>query len=186
MLNIEEQYKKRGIPNLMKAMGYKNKMEVPRLVKVVINCGFGGKVAGKNLSERKKIGEEIKNVLSSITGQAPAICSAKKSESAFKLRKGLEIGAKVTLRGKKSYDFLAKLIGIVLPRTRDFKGLNLKSVDKQGNLTVGFKDYSPFPEVKVGKEKNLFGFEITAVTSVKNREEGIAFLKELGVPFKKQ
>ncbi len=184
MLKLSEKYKKEVIPEMMKKFGYKNPMAVPKVKKVIIHCGFGKEVIGKSSSEREKVIKNIFGVLGLITGQKPVLTKAKKSISSFKLREGMSIGAKVTLRRKKIYDFLEKLIWLVLPRTRDFRGIPLSVVDKKGNLTLGFKEYSAFPEVIIEKEKGIFGLEITIATTAKNREEGIELLKLIGFPFK--
>jgi len=170
----------------MEKLGYKNAMAVPKIEKVVINCGFGKMIDGKGAGERKKIQEHISKNLALITGQAPAAVKAKKSIAAFKLRKGVEVGLKVTLRDKRMYEFLERLIGLVLPRSRDFRGIPLKSIPETGDLTIGFKEYTPFPEVKVEREKGLFGFEITVVTNAKIKKERIALLRLMGFPLQKE
>jgi len=170
------------VPKMMEKFGYKSPMAVPKIEKIVVNSGFGKQISGKTSSEREKVINTVMEVLGLITGQKPSLRKARKSISSFKLRKGQPVGAKVTLRKKRMYDFLERLIMIVLPRTRDFKGIPLKSVDKEGNLTLGFKEYSPFPEVTIEKEKGIFGLEITIATTAKTREEGIELLRLIGVP----
>jgi len=184
MLRLKEKYKQEVIPKMMERFGYENPMAVPKIEKVVVNCGFGRMVVGKGSKEREAIQEHILKTLALITGQKPALRQARKSISSFKLRKGMPIGAMVTLRGQRMYDFLEKLIWVVFPRTRDFKGIPLKSFDEKGNLTVGFKEYIPFPEVTPEKEKGIFGLEVTITTTAKSREEGVELLKLLGFPIK--
>jgi len=168
----------------MEKFDYKNKMAVPKIEKVVVNCGFGKQIAEKTKEEQEKIQNRIITDLALITGQKPVLRLSKKAVSGFKLRKGIVIGAMVTLRYNRMYDFLERLIYIILPRTRDFKGINLKSFDKKGNLTIGFKEYSHFPEVLVEKEKGNFGLELTIVTTAKTREEGTELIKLMGFPIK--
>jgi len=196
MINLKEKYKKEVIPQMMEKFGYnakgdisgkvryKNAMAVPKIEKVVVNTGFGKSTTGKTSDEQKKIAEAILNDLALICGQKPILTKAKKSISGFKIREGLPIGAQVTLRGKKMYDFLERLINIALPRSRDFQGIDLKAVDKQGNLTIGIREHICFPEILPEKIKSIFGFEITVVTTTKNREEGLELLKLLGFPIK--
>jgi large subunit ribosomal protein L5 len=185
MLRLKEKYIKEVVPVMMEKFGYKSKMAVPKILKAVVNVGFGRLVAGKTKQEREKICQEILDDLALITGQRPVLTSARKSISGFKVRKGMKIGAKVTLRKQKMYDFLERLIHIALPRTRDFKGINQKSIDKQGNLTIGIREHIVFPEVAQESIKRIFGFEITIVTNAKTREEAIELFKLLGFPIKK-
>ena len=176
-IRLSDKYKKEVIPAMREKFGYKNDITAPKIEKLMVNCGFGRQIAGKSSSERKKITDNISNILAQITGQKPVLQKAKKSVSSFKLRKGMPIGIKITLRKKRMYDFLEKLIWLVLPRMRDFRGISLNSIDKQGNLTLGFKEYSSFPEIILEKEKGIFGLEVTIVTTTKNREEGIELLR---------
>lgn len=184
MLRLAEKYKKEVIPAMREKFGYKNPMAVPKIKKVIVNAGFGRMVTDKTSKEAEKIQKYIFDNLALITGQKPQRREAKKSISSFKLRKGMIVGARVSLGGKRMYDFLERLIWLVLPRTRDFKGLAPKTFDKEGNLTIGFKEYTPFPEIIPEKEKGIFGLEITVVTTAKNKEEGIELLKLLGFPIK--
>lgn len=184
MLHLQDKYQKEVIPKMMERFGYKNKMAVPKIEKVIVNTGFGRLVAGKSSEEQKKIWETILNDLSLITGQRPVLTKAKKAISGFKTRIGLPIGAMVTLRGKRMYDFLERLIYIALPRSRDFRGLEEKSIDKGGNLTIGVKEHIAFPEILPERAKNIFGLEITVVTNAKKREEGLELLRLLGFPIK--
>ena len=184
MLRLQEKYKKEVIPEMMKKFGYKNSMAVPKLLKVTVNTGFGKLISGKTSEEQKKILNSILDDLAFITAQHPVLTKAKKSISGFKIRKGLPIGAKVTLRRKKMYDFLGRLIHIALPRSRDFRGIEPSSLDKKGNLTIGIREQIAFPEVSPERTKNIFGLEITVVTNAKKREEGLELLKLLGFPIK--
>ncbi|HOW12776.1 MAG TPA: 50S ribosomal protein L5 [Candidatus Pacearchaeota archaeon] len=184
MTRLKEKYNKEVIPQMMEKFGYKNKMAVPKIKKVVINTGIGKMISGKTSDEQKKIYDTILEDLSLITGQKPVLTKSKKSISAFKLREGMKIGVKVTLRGQKMYDFLERLINIVLPRTRDFKGIDLKSFDKGGNLTIAIKEHISFPEISQEKLKTIFGFEISVITNAKKRDEAIELLRLMGFPLK--
>lgn len=184
MLTLKEKYTKEVIPAMMKKFGYKNVMVVPKIEKVVVNTGFGKMIINKTSDEQKKTYKLIFDDLASICAQKPILTKAKKSISGFKLREGMSIGAKVTLRGRKMNDFLERVIHIALPRFRDFRGIDLKSFDKEGNLTIAIKEHIVFPEVSSEKAKNIFGFEITVVTTAKNREESIELLRLLGFPIK--
>jgi len=181
---LKEKYEKEVVPKMMEIFGYKNKMAVPRIEKVVINTSFGKFVAGKTSEEQKKIQESVLNDLALISGQKPILTLAKKSISGFKVKKGMPLGAKVTLRKKRMYDFLERLINIALPRSRDFKGIDQKSFDKNGNLTIPFQEQIAFPEILPEQTKFIFGFEVTVATTAKKREEGITLLKLLGFPIK--
>ena len=184
MLRLKEKYQREVIPAMMEKFGCRNKMAVPKIEKVIINTGFGKLVVGKTSDEQKKIRESILNDLALICGQRPILTEAKKAISAFKIRKEMPLGARVTLRKKRMFDFLERLIHIALPRSRDFRGINPKSFDKKGNLTIGIKEHITFPEVSPEKIKQIFGFEITIVTTAKSREEGIELLKLMGFPIK--
>jgi large subunit ribosomal protein L5 len=183
-MRLPEKYKKEVIPEMMKKFGYKNPMAVPKIEKVIINTGFGRLVVGKTGEEQKKILNGILDDLALITGQYPILTKSKMSIAGFKIRKGLAIGAKVTLRRKKMYDFIERLIYIALPRSTDFRGIEPSSFDKKGNLTIGIKEHIVFPEVSPEKTKNIFGLEITIVTNAKKREEAIELFKLLGFPIK--
>lgn len=178
-MNIQEKYKKEIIPALKEKFGYKNDLETPGVIKVVLNVGFG-----KHAKEKAYIDNVLKS-LAKISGQKPILTKAKKSISSFKIREGMTIGSAVTLRGKRMYDFIGKLINISFPRVRDFRGINLKSVDQQGNLTIGFKEHLSFPEVKPDEIDNIFGLEVCLSTSAKTKEEGEELFKLMGFPFKK-
>jgi len=183
-MRLVEKYKKEVVPEMMKRFGYKSVAAVPKLKKIVVNCGFGKMVIGKGSGDREKIEEYISSSLALITGQKPSLRKATKSIAAFKLREGMVVGATATLRRKRMYDFLEKLMWVVLPRSRDFRGIDPSCMTKQGDLSIGFKEYVPFPELKIEKEKGLFGLEVTISTSAKTKEEGMELLKLLGFPFK--
>ncbi|MEI6561158.1 MAG: 50S ribosomal protein L5 [Verrucomicrobiota bacterium] len=171
------EYKERVVPALKEKLGYKNPHQVPHVEKVVINTCVGSS------SDVKQALEDAKAELSLITGQKPAETRAKKSISNFKLRDKQAIGAKVTLRGARMYEFLERLIKTALPRIRDFRGISPKAFDGQGNYTLGVTDQSIFPEVELDKIKRNIGFDITIVTSATTNAEAKALLVELGVPF---
>lgn len=183
-MQLLEKYKKEVIPAMMAKFNLKNAMAVPKIEKAIVNSGFGRMITEKTSDEQKKICDAILNDLSLITGQKPNLTRAKKSISSFKIREGVAVGARVTLRGKKMMDFLERLIHVGLPRSRDFRGIDQKSIDKKGNLTVGIKEHICFPEVSPEKVKAIFGFEVTIVTTAKKREEGIELLKLLGFPIR--
>lgn len=184
MLRLQELYKKKIIPAMKKKFGYKNAMAVPKIEKVIINTGFGKLITGKSSEEQKKVFDNILNDLSLIAGQRAVITKAKKSIAGFKLRQGMAVGAKVTLRKRKMYNFLDRLIHIALPRSRDFRGIDPKSIDKRGNLTIGLKEQISFPEILPEKTRFIFSFEITVTTTAKTTEQGLEFLKLIGFPIK--
>lgn len=174
---VEEFYKNEVVPSLMKKFEYKNVNECPKLSKIVINIGVGDAVADK-----KRI-EEASEELALISGQKPIITKAKKSIATFKLREGEPIGCKVTLRGKRMYEFFDKLVTISLPRVRDFRGVNKNSFDGRGNYTLGVKEQLIFPEIDYDKVGKVRGMDVVIVTTAKSDEESYALLKELGMPF---
>ena len=175
---LKKVYKEEIVEKLMKQFSYTTVMQVPKLVKITINEGVG------SATQDKKIVEEAAEELSIITGQKAVITSSTKDISNFKLRKGMPIGAKVTLRDVKMYEFLEKLIRVTLPRIRDFNGVAEK-MDGQGNYTLGLKEQIIFPEIDIDKNPRIHGLEITFVTTAKTDEEAYALLKEFGIPFKK-
>ena len=175
---LYKEYRERVTPALTKALGYKNVLQVPKVDKVVVNTCIPAQSA-----DLKQALEDAKKELSLVTGQKPAETKSKKSISNFKLRKGQAIGAKVTLRGDRMYEFLERLIKMALPRIRDFRGISPKAFDGQGNYTLGVPDQSIFPEVDLDKIKRNVGFDITIVTTAKTNEEAKALLIELGIPF---
>ncbi len=173
-------YKKDIVPTLKEKFGYSNIMQVPKIARVVINVGFG-----RHAKDNSFI-EGVEKTLSKITGQKPVRNKAKKSISNFKIREGMNVGASVSLRGDNMYEFLYKLINLTLPRVRDFRGLNPKSFDKNGNYTIGFKENLAFPEMSSESSDSVHGLEITVSTSAKNAEEGKALLEAIGFPFRKK
>ena len=178
MSNLKEKYQAEIRPALMQRFSYRNILEVPRLEKVVINMGVG---EGK---DNPKLLEAALRDLSLITGQKPVITKAKKSVASFKVREGMSIGCKVTLRGVRMYDFVNKLINVTLPRVRDFRGVSPKSFDGRGNYSLGLKEQIIFPEIVYDQVEKIQGMDITIVTTAKTDEEGLALLRELGMPFK--
>lgn len=182
---LQEQYRKDAVPLLMKELECSNPFEVPQITKVTLNAGFGKLTAGKSGDEVKKIQEDTFGILSAITGQRPALTRARKSIAGFKLRQGAVIGAKVTLRGKRMSDFLLRLVHVTLPRSRDFRGIPVSSIDEQGNFAIGVKEHLFFPEVAPEKIRGVYGFEIIITTTAKNRKEGEALFRALGFPLKK-
>jgi large subunit ribosomal protein L5 len=175
-----ETYKKEIIPYMMKKFGYKNVNEVPRIVKISLNMGVG------DAKQDMKLLENAMNDLTVISGQKPSITRAKKSISNFKLRTGMPVGCRVTLRRQRMYEFLDRFITIAVPRIRDFRGLSDTSFDGRGNYSVGIKEQIVFPEINVDKIDRIRGFDITFVTNAKSDEEAFELLKSFGMPFKKQ
>ena len=165
--------------NLMKELDLKNIMECPTLEKIIVNMGVG------EATQNAKLIDAAMNDLGIITGQKPLVRKAKKSEAGFKLREGMPIGAKVTLRKERMYDFLDRLVNVVLPRVRDFEGVPSKSFDGRGNYSLGLRDQLVFPEIEFDKVDKLQGMSITIVSSARTDEEGRALLKAFGMPFKK-
>ncbi|MBC7904786.1 MAG: 50S ribosomal protein L5 [Gemmatimonadaceae bacterium] len=175
---LADKYKKEIIPALQKRFGYKSVMEVPRLEKICLNRGVNGAV------NDKKLVDIALDEMTMITGQKAVSTMSKKDISNFKLRKNMPIGARVTLRGEKMYEFLDRLIATALPRVRDFKGINDKSFDGRGNYTLGITEQIIFPEVDIDKVNKITGLDITFVTTADTNEEAFELLKELGMPFK--
>ncbi|MBQ9785932.1 MAG: 50S ribosomal protein L5 [Clostridia bacterium] len=163
----------------MKTYGYKNINEVPKIDKIVINAGLG------DVKDNQKSFSQAVDELGLITGQKPVVTTAKKAVANFKLREGMKIGAKVTLRGKTMWEFLDRLISIALPRVRDFRGISAKSFDGKGNYSMGIKEQLIFPEIDYDKIEKVRGFDICIVTSAKTNEEAKALLDEIGMPFKR-
>jgi large subunit ribosomal protein L5 len=185
MSQTQSTYKEKGIPSLMEKFAYPNVMAVPKIEKVVLNTGIGKTVGVKTGEDYRKFLEEVENHLSLVGGQKAATTKAKKSIAAFKLREGSVSGMKITLRGQKMYDFLDRFVHVVLPRSRDFRGMNPDSIDGQGNLTIGVKELIFFPEIAPENIRNQFGLEIVITTSAKTKEEGLELLKLVGFPFSK-
>ena len=176
---LKNKYNSEIVPKLKSELGYENLMQVPRLSKICINQGIGQAV------NDKKLVEIAADEMTRITGQKSVVALSKKDISNFKLRKGMPIGVKVTLRKDKMYEFLDRLISVSLPGVRDFQGISPKGFDGRGNYTLGIKEQIIFPEIKVDEIKKITGMDITFVTSAKSDEEGLSLLKELGLPFKK-
>jgi len=184
MLRLKDKYIKEVVPAMIEKFEYKSSMVVPKIEKVIVNVGFGKFISGKTSDERKKIANSILTDLAQICGQRPVLTKAKKSIAGFKIREGQPVGVKVTLRKKVMYDFLERLINIVLPRTRDFRGINPNSIDEKGNLTIGIREHIVFPEISPEVTRFNFGLEVTVVIRADSREEGIGLLKLLGFPIK--
>lgn len=179
MNRLKEKYEKEILPVLLKEFGLKNRMAAPRIEKIVVNAGIGLVARSKELMEA--VGKDI----AVITGQKPSIRPAKVSEAGFNVRAGMPVGLKVTLRGKRMYDFLDRLVSIVLPRLRDFRGLPLKSFDKSGNYSLGISEHTVFPELDMGKAGKPHGVEITIVTNSNETDKSKRLLELLGMPFEK-
>ncbi|PLV60218.1 50S ribosomal protein L5 [Thermotoga sp. KOL6] len=176
---LKEQYEKEIVPTLMKEFNYKNIHQVPKLVKIVVNMGIGEGARNYDLIEKHA------NELAKITGQKPVITRARKSISNFKIRKGMPIGVKVTLRGARMYNFLYKLINIVLPKVRDFRGLDPNSFDGRGNYSFGLSEQLVFPELSPDEVRRIQGMDITIVTTAKTDQEAKRLLELFGMPFKR-
>lgn len=180
MSQLKDRYKENVVPALTKQFNYTSVMQVPKLEKIVINMGVGDAI------NNPKALEDAVDELTQITGQKPVITKAKKSIANFKLRDGMAIGCKVTLRGQKMYDFYDKLVNLALPRVRDFRGVSSGSFDGRGNYTLGVKEQLIFPEINYDKVNRLRGMDIVIVTSASSDEEGFALLSEMGMPFDKK
>ncbi len=177
MVNLKEQYRNEIIPKMMEAIGYKNRMQVPRVEKIVVNVGMG------EMANDKDLIEPVRDGIAMITGQRPAPTRARKSISNFKIRDGSLVGFKVTLRGGRMYEFLDRLINVVIPRIRDFRGVPRTSFDQHGNYTLGIKEHTIFPEIDLDKTKMVHGMDICIVTSAKTTEEAAGLLESFGMPF---
>jgi large subunit ribosomal protein L5 len=177
MARLRDQYREEVVPELMKEFGYSNVMQVPQLKKIVVNIGLG-----EAISNAKAL-EAAVDDLSTITGQRPVVTRAKKSIAAFKLRAGMPIGAMVTLRGPRMYEFFDRLVSITLPRIRDFRGVSPNSFDGRGNYTLGLSEQLAFPEIDYDKIDKTRGLELSLVTSARTDEEGRRLLALLGMPF---
>lgn len=180
MNRMQERYQKEVVKTLTKAFGYKNIMQVPRIEKVVLNIGLGKE------QDNAKALEAAMGDLTIVTGQKPVMTKARKSIANFKLREGRIIGTKVTLRGKKMWYFLDRLINVALPRVRDFRGVSAEAFDGRGNYTLGLKDQLIFPEIEYDKIDKLRGMEVTIVTSAKSDDHARLMLQVMGMPFKKE
>jgi len=179
MSELKEKYRNEIVARLKEDQNYQSVMEVPRLEKIVVSMGLGEAI------QNAKVLEAAENELPIITGQRPIVTKAKKSIAAFRLREGMAIGLKVTLRKKRMYDFIERLINVVLPRVREFQGLPRNSFDGRGNYTLGLKEQTIFPEIDYDKIDKVRGLEITIVTTAKTDEEGRRLLELMGMPFSK-
>lgn len=186
-IRVKENYEKKVFPYFFKELGYKNTMAIPRISKVTINIGLGSQM--KSESNQKEILETVKQDIVSITGQKPVETKSKDSIAGFGTRKGQILGLKVVLRGKRMADFIDRFVNFVLPRTRDFSGISLTSFDEAGNLNIGIKEHTAFPEIGTGKQaqkvKKIFGLQVTFSTTARDKNHGIALFKALGFPLKK-
>jgi len=178
-MTFKDYYNQEVVEKLKGDLNLKNVMAVPKVIKIAINVGAGEAVTNKNVIEK------IQEQLMTITGQKSMITKARISVSAFKIRKGLAIGVKVTLRGKRMYHFLEKLIKIVIPRLKDFRGVSDKNIDQNGNLNIGFPEQIIFPEIDFDKIDKIRGLQVTVVTNAKSKEKGKKLFEMLGIPFKK-
>ncbi len=178
VVSTKEKYVKTVTSHMMETFKYDSVMSVPKVKKVVVNVGIG-----KILKEGDRI-DEIVEGIRAITGQQPVKTKSHKAIAGFKIREGMEIGVKVTLRGKRMWSFIDRLINSTLPRTRDFQGINKSTVDKGGNLNIGIKEHVIFPEISPEKVRHIFGLQITVVSSARTQEEGLELFKQLGFPFK--
>lgn len=178
-MTIREKYNKEVIAEMKKLFNLSNNLEVPKIEKIIVNVGIG------KFIKDSTVVADIFNSLKIITGQKPVMTKSKKSISGFKTREGLEIGIKITLRGKRKWDFLEKLIGASVPRIRDFHGIKVKAVDENGNLNLGIKEHLIFPEISPEQVKTLFGLQVNVVTNAQNKEKGLALFRLLGFPIEK-
>lgn len=178
MSRLKEYYNKEVLPKIKEEFGYTNNLEAARIEKVVINAGVG-----RALQDAKALDRVIEE-LARITGQRPKRNRAKKSIAGFKIREGMDIGASVTLRGEKMYEFIDRLVNVSLPRVRDFRGISSSAFDKKGNYSLGIKEHTVFPEISVDEVGSAFSFQINIITTAKTDEEAKSLLKNLGFPFK--
>lgn len=179
MPRLLDDYRERVVPILMKRFGFENRLQVPRLDKIVVSMGLG------EATQDPKVLDIALEDLSAITGQRPAVTRAKKSVSNFKLRAGTPVGVKVTLRGAMMYEFFDRLVNVAIPRIRDFRGLSRDSFDGRGNYSFGVEEQVIFPEIKYDKVKKVLGMNITMVTTARTDEQALEFLSHMGVPFKR-
>ena len=180
MARLKELYLKTVVPALTKEFDYKNPMAVPKIEKISLNVGMG------EATQNSKLIDGAVNELTAIAGQKPVITKARKSIAAFKLRENMAIGCAVTLRGERMYEFLDRLVNVALPRVRDFRGVSSKSFDGRGNYTLGLKDQLIFPEIDYNKVEKVKGMNISITTTAKTDAEGLALLKQMGMPFRQQ
>lgn len=179
MSRVKEEYTKEVVPALRKEFGIENVMDVPRFEKIVVNMGVGDAI------QNPKLLDSAMEDLAAITGQKPKLNRARLSVASFKLREGMPIGCKVTLRGRRMYEFYDRLVNVSLPRIRDFRGVSTKAFDGRGNYTLGIKEHTIFPEIDYDKIAQVFGMDITIVTTAKNDEQCMALLKQMKMPFRR-
>lgn len=179
MARLLDEYRKNVVPKLQQQLGKQNVHAVPRLQKIVVSMGVG-----RAKEDRKRLDEAMTH-LGQLTGQKPHITRSKRAVSGFRLREGMEVGCRVTLRGRRMYEFLDRLIFLALPRVRDFRGLNPKAFDGHGNYSLGLNEQMVFPEINPDKVTNTQGMNITMVTTARSDDEGRALLREMGMPFRK-
>ncbi len=180
MVRLKDSYEKEVIPALIEKFGYKNKMQVPKLEKIVLNVGMG------EMSQQKDLIDSMRDELATIAGQRPRLTRARKSISNFKIRAGVPVGYKVTLRKQKMYEFLDRLINFVIPRIRDFRGVSRTAFDRNGNYTLGIKEQTIFPELELDKVAVTHGMDISFVTSAKTKDEAMSLLEGFGMPFSRK
>lgn len=176
MTKIKEQYNKEVVPEMKKIFGLKNNFQVPRIKKVVVNVGIGKYLKDANLVK------DVTESITQITGQKPLATKSRKSIAGFKIREGLEVGLKVTLRGKRMWDFLERLVGAAIPRIRDFQGIKKSAVDSGGNLNIGIKEYMVFPEINPEVVKSTISLQVNVVTDAKNKEEALELFRLMKFP----
>ena len=186
MVDMKVKYIKEVMPAMQKKFGYSSVMAIPRIEKVVVNTGFGRLLSAKTGDDHRKTLARITTDMAAFTGQLATITKAKHSIAGFKLREGSPVGAKVTLRRKRMYDFLDRLVHIMLPRSRDFRGLKDSAIDQNGNLMIGIQEHIFFPEISPERAKDIIGLEVTITTTASTKEEGLKLLRALGFPFKKE
>jgi large subunit ribosomal protein L5 len=179
MTRLQQYYREKVVPRLRQELGLKNPMQVPRITKITVNMGVGEAVADR------KVMDAAVTDLAKITGQKPLVCKSKKSIASFKLREGLPVGCKVTLRGARMYEFLDRLISIAIPRIRDFRGVSPRSFDGRGNYTLGVKEQIIFPEIQYDQVDQLRGMDITITTTATDNKQGRALLEAFSFPFRK-
>ena len=177
-MTLQERYQKEFVPQLMRDLGVTNPMAVPRVSKIVLNVGMGG------AQSDPKLAELVEHSLTRITGQRPVRALARKSIASFKIRAGMPVGMMVTLRGKRMWDFLEKMVRTSLPRVRDFRGIPISSVDGRGNLSLGFREHIVFPEIRVDEVEKIHGLQVTIASTATTRERGLALFRVLGFPFR--
>ena len=180
MPKLQEQYRKKVVPALQEEFGIKNVNAVPKIEKVTLNVGLGSGI------KDSKYQEVVEDTLKRITGQKPVANKARISVAGFKIREGMNVGMKVTLRGKRMWDFIEKLVNVTFPRVSDFRGIGPKAIDKNGNFSYGFKEHVAFPEIRPDEIETIHGLEVNITTSATSYDQGMSLFKKLGFPFKKQ